>query len=87
MGNKSFKERVLETVKRIPRGQVMTYKEVAGKAGNQNASRAVGSIMKQNYNPEVPCHRVVRSDGAIGDYNRGGREAKIKILKREGVII
>ncbi len=77
---KSFKERVLETVKKIPRGQVMTYKEVAKRSGSINAGRAVGSIMKQNYNTEVPCHRVIRSDGVIGNYNRGGREAIIIIV-------
>jgi methylated-DNA-[protein]-cysteine S-methyltransferase len=82
----SFKEKVLEVVKKIPRGRVLTYKEVARRAGRPNAARAVGSIMKQNYNTKIPCHRVIRSDGKIGDYNRGGRAQKIKKLKAEGAI-
>ncbi len=42
--------------------------------------------MKANYDPEIPCHRVIRSDGKIGEYNRGGPEAKLRILKEEGAI-
>ena len=82
----SFKEHVYEVVKKIPKGKVLTYKEVAKRAGNSNAARAVGNFMKSNFNPKIPCHRVIRSDGKIGDYNRGGRLAKIKILKKEGYI-
>lgn len=82
---KTFKERVLDIVRKIPEGKVMTYKQVAKKAGSENASRAVGSILKGNYNPEIPCHRVIRSDGVVGEYNRG-RENKIKLLKKEGAI-
>ncbi len=84
---KTFRERVLAVVAEIPRGKVMTYKEVAYIAGNPGAARAVGTIMKSNYNPKVPCHRVIRSDGKIGNYNRGGREKKIEILRKEGVHI
>ena len=83
---KSFKEKVLDIVSKIPKGQVLTYKEVAKKAGSPNASRAVGSILKQNFNPKIPCHRVIRSDGLAGEYNRG-RELKIMKLKKEGAII
>lgn len=82
---KTFKERVLDIVRKIPKGKVMTYKQVAKKAGSENASRAVGSILKGNYNTEIPCHRVIRSDGLIGEYNRG-RENKIKLLRKEGAI-
>ena len=82
---KTFKERVLEMVKKIPKGKTLTYKEVALRAGSAGASRAVGSILKQNYNPAVPCHRVIRSDGLIGEYNRG-RSNKIKLLRAEGAI-
>jgi O6-methylguanine-DNA--protein-cysteine methyltransferase len=42
--------------------------------------------MKNNYDKTVPCHRVILSDGGIGDYNRGGRAAKIRLLRREGAI-
>lgn len=81
----TFKEKVLDIVRKIPKGKVMTYKEVAKKAGSENASRAVGSILKANYDKNIPCHRVIRSDGAIGEYNRGS-ENKIKLLRLEGAI-
>lgn len=83
---KTFKEKVLAVVTKIPRGKVLTYKEVALKAGSPGASRAVGSIMAQNFLKDVPCHRVVRSDGKIGNYNRGGTTVKIKLLRTEGAI-
>lgn len=79
---KSFRERVFEIVRHIPRGETLTYGEVATRSGNPKAARAVGGILKTNYNPEIPCHRVVRSDGTLGGYNRG-REAKERILKEE----
>lgn len=82
---KTFKERVLDIVRKIPEGKVKTYKQVAELAGSPNASRAVGSILKTNYNPKIPCHRVIRSDGLVGEYNRG-RENKIKLLRKEGAI-
>lgn len=82
---KSFKERVFAVVADISRGKTMTYKEVAYMAGSPGAARAVGTIMKSNYNPKIPCHRVVRSDGKIGEYNRGGRTQKVNILRKEGV--
>jgi methylated-DNA-[protein]-cysteine S-methyltransferase len=79
----TFKEKVLRVVSKIPKGETLTYKEVAQKAGNSRACRAVGrNILNQNYNSRIPCHRVVRSDGRIGGYNRGIR-AKTKKLKSE----
>lgn len=81
-----FTERVLNIVSGIKRGDTMTYKEVATRAGSPGASRAVGSIMKANYRPGVPCHRVIRSDGNIGQYNRGGPSEKYKKLKKEGAV-
>jgi methylated-DNA-[protein]-cysteine S-methyltransferase len=83
---KTFKEKVLDIVRKIPKGKVMSYKEVAHKAGNINAARVVGNIMKGNYLKDVPCHRVIRTDGTIGDYNRGGSQAKLKKLKAEGAL-
>ena len=82
---RTFKEKVFEVVRKIPKGKTLTYKEVAKKAGGPNASRAVGSILKTNYDLKIPCHRVIRSDGLIGEYNRG-RQNKIKLLKKEGAI-
>lgn len=82
-----FTERVLNIVSSIKKGKTMTYKEVATRAGSPGAARAVGSIMKANYRPNVPCHRVIRSDGVIGEYNRGGPSEKYKKLKKEGAIL
>jgi methylated-DNA-[protein]-cysteine S-methyltransferase len=82
----TFSEKVKEIVRKIPKGETMTYKQVATKAGSPRASRAVGSIMKNNYDPAIPCHRVIRSDGRIGNYNRGGQSAKIALLKKEGAL-
>lgn len=58
----TFKEKVLNVVRKIPKGKTMTYKEVASRAGSPNASRAVGNIMRKNFDRTVPCHRVVGSD-------------------------
>lgn len=80
-----FRKRVMGVVRAIPKGSVMTYAEVARKAGSPGAARAVGTLMKGNFDRNIPCHRVVRSDGIIGDYNRGGALRKQAILKREGV--
>ena len=82
----SFSEKVKSIVAKIPKGKTMTYKQVAAKAGNPNAARAVGTVMKNNYDPKVPCHRVIRSDGLIGQYNRGGSAEKTRKLRAEGAI-
>lgn len=82
---KTLKEKVFAIVKKIPTGRVMTYKEVATKAGHPNASRAVGSILSTNFDPAIPCHRVIRTDGKMGGYNRGIKN-KLMILKKEGAI-
>lgn len=60
----------------------MTYKAVAQKIGSPNAARAVGSALNKNYDPAIPCHRVIRSDGKLGKYNRGVAQ-KRALLKRE----
>jgi len=77
-----FKSKVFDVVKAIPEGETLTYKEVATRAGNPKAARAVGAILRTNYNKTIPCHRVVRSDGSLGGYNRGV-EQKEKILREE----
>ncbi len=82
-----FSEQVHKVVKSIRKGQVMTYGEVAAAAGNKKAARAVANLMAANYDPAIPCHRVIRSDGTLGGYNRGGMVAKRAILQKEGVII
>lgn len=78
----AFKDKVLEVVSKIPKGKTLTYKELAKLAGSEKAFRAVGNILNKNYNPNIPCHRVIRSDGKTGGYNRG-EELKKKILKQE----
>ncbi len=70
----TFKEKVNKIVGAIPKGYVLTYQTVAGLAGSPRASRAVGNIMKKNYDSKILCHRVVRSDGKLGKYNRGASE-------------
>lgn len=82
---KSFAEKVREVVRKIPKGKVMTYRHVARAAGSADAARAVGTIMKGNYDPKIPCHRVIRSDGKVGEYNRGGPAKKRSLLRAEGV--
>jgi methylated-DNA-[protein]-cysteine S-methyltransferase len=81
-----FADRVRKIVAKIPKGKTMTYGEVAAAAGNPRAARAVGMIMSKNYDPKIPCHRVVRADGKVGDYNRGGAARKMKLLREEGAI-
>jgi len=83
----SFTERVRAVVRTIPKGETRTYKEVAIAAGLPGAARAVGTIMAHNYLPDVPCHRVVKSDGSVGGYNRGGVDTKRALLRDEGVSV
>lgn len=82
----SFKDKVFEVVKNISRGSTMTYAEVARRAGSPRAFRAVGSILKTNFDTNIPCHRVIRSNGTAGEYNRGAKN-KLAILREEGVMI
>jgi len=81
----SFKKRILNVVRKIPKGEVLTYKEVAKLAGSSRAWRAVGNILNKNYELKIPCHRVIRKNGKIGGYNRGEKK-KIALLKKEGLI-
>ena len=80
----TFREKVLKIVSQIPKGKILTYKEVARRAHRPNAYRAVGNILNKNYDPQIPCHRVIRSDGKIGGYNRGAKKKEL-LLKKEGV--
>jgi O-6-methylguanine DNA methyltransferase len=85
MRNKSFSENVYDVVSKIPKGKVLTYKQVAVMAGRPKAYRAVGNILNKNFNKKIPCHRVIRSDGKTGGYNRGNKN-KVILLKNEGVL-
>jgi methylated-DNA-[protein]-cysteine S-methyltransferase len=80
----SFSEKVKRVVAKIPKGSVLTYKEVAKLAGNEMAFRAVATIMRKNFDQAIPCHRVIRSDGKVGEYNRGGSNEKLRLLLAEG---
>jgi O-6-methylguanine DNA methyltransferase len=76
---------VKKVVRSIPRGSVLTYGEVAYKAGRPGAARAVGIIMSSNDDMTMPCHRVIRADGKVGGYNRlRGSKTKAELLIAEG---
>lgn len=79
----TFTERVLQIVAAIPKGQTMSYKQVAMIAGSPNAARAVGSILKKNNCFEIPCHRVIKSDGTVGNYNGLRQKTKGQLLQEE----
>lgn len=88
---KTFSDNVYALVKKVPKGKVTTYKDLANTLGTA-AYRAVGQVMRRSPGmPEVPCHRVVASDGSIGGFSgeREGMEIarKIALLKREGVSV
>jgi O-6-methylguanine DNA methyltransferase len=81
-----FERAVLLKAREIPRGEVRTYAWIAAQIGHPAAVRAVGSALRKNPVPLlIPCHRVVRSDGYIGEYALGGGDNKRAILAFEGV--
>jgi len=83
---KSFNEKCYEFLKKVPRGKVTTYKEIAN-ALNSKAYRAVGNAMNKNpYSLIVPCHRVIKSNGEVGGFASGTKN-KIKMLEKEGIEI
>ena len=82
----TFTEKVRNVVRKIPKGKTLSYKQVATKAGSPKAFRAVGTIMSHNFDPNIPCHRVIGSDGSMKGYNRGGKAEKRKKLLNEGAI-
>jgi len=84
----NFQQRVLNLVKKVPKGKVITYKEIAEKL-NTKAYRAVGNALRHNDQTIIiPCHRVINSDGTIGGYKgiKNSKE-KIRLLKKEGINI
>lgn len=83
-----FQRAVWDTLKLIPAGRVTTYGDIADFLGTQ-AVRAVGTAVGKNpFAPEVPCHRVVPSDGRIGRYSgAGGVAGKIVLLENEGITV
>lgn len=81
-----FQQRVYQKLREVPSGRVTTYRDLAHAIGTK-AYRAVGQALNKNpFAPEVPCHRVVNSDGSVGGFATGC-ENKIKLLKYEGITI
>lgn len=80
-----LQEQVWEKLSEIPKGKVTTYVLLAEAVGNKKAVRAVATAAGKNPNLiTVPCHRVIRSDGSVGEYV-DGQIKKIKLLQKEGV--
>ena len=82
-------KRIYEAVKRIPKGKVATYGQVAQMAGNAKMSRAVGNALHKNPQPgTIPCHRVVNAKGELaGEFAFGGAGAQASLLEAEGVVV
>ena len=81
-----FQVKVWKCLRKIKKGQVKTYKEVAMAINKPKAVRAVANACAHNpYSPIIPCHRVIRSDGTLGGFSGvGGIKTKKKLLKNEG---
>lgn len=87
LAKQSFSQLVWALTKRVPKGKVTTYLELAKALKKPRSYRAVGNALHKNpYAPVVPCHRVVRSDGYVGGFASGAQK-KVDLLKREGVQI
>ncbi len=84
-----FQIKVWNYLKKIPKGSVKTYKQVAIAINKPKSARAVANACAKNpYAPKIPCHRVIRSDGTLGGYSgRGGIKQKLKLLRSEKVSI
>ena len=84
-----FQLKVWNYLKKIPKGKVRTYLEVAKSIGKPKAFRAVANAIGKNpYPPKKPCHRVIKSDGSLGGYSgKGGTKEKRRLLKLEKVFI
>ena len=82
-----FQLKVWDYLRKIPRGSVRTYSQVAKDIGKPLAIRAVANAIGKNpYAPKIPCHRVIRSDGSLGGYSgKGGVKTKRFLLKKEGI--
>ena len=82
-----FQILVWKEIAKIPYGQTRSYKELAIALGKPNSSRAVANACGKNpYSPDIPCHRVIRSDGLIGGYSGlGGVKRKKELLEKEGI--
>ncbi|MDC3111349.1 methylated-DNA--[protein]-cysteine S-methyltransferase [Pelagibacteraceae bacterium] len=83
-----FEIKVWNSISKIPRGEVRTYKELAIQINRPKSARAVANACGKNpYPVKIPCHRVIRSDGKLGGYSgKGGTKTKKKLLKNEGYL-
>ncbi len=84
-----FQVKVWRYLEKIPVGSIKTYSQVAKGIGKPLAVRAVANAIAKNpYSPQIPCHRVIRSNGSLGGYSgKGGLKTKKKLLKKEGIIL
>ena len=87
-GLTEFQKKVLVATIKIPKGSVRTYKQIAKEIGNERACRAVGTALSKNpFAPHIPCHRVIRGSGDLGNYSgKGGRAGKKRMLFLEGAV-
>lgn len=86
-GLTDFQVKVYKALSKVPKGRVLTYKELAAKIGSEKSARAIGTAMRRNPVPYViPCHRIVRADGLIGEFSaEGGSLTKAILLESEGI--
>jgi methylated-DNA-[protein]-cysteine S-methyltransferase len=77
-----FEKKVYEACKKIPKSSVVTYSEIARAIGSPKASRAVGNALNKNPFKNVPCHRVILSNGSIGGFAHGSRK-KLELIQKE----
>ena len=89
MKGTKFQLKVWKYLKKIPKGKIKTYKQVAIGINRAKSARAVANACAKNpYAPKIPCHRVIRSDGSLGGYSgRGGIKQKLKLLRSEKIAI
>jgi len=81
-----FRKKVFAACARIRRGRVSTYSRIAKAIGRPGAARAVGNALDKNRSKQVPCHRIVRSDGRVGGFAHGSKK-KEEMLRKEGIRI
>lgn len=81
-----FQKSVYTIVRQIPCGKVATYGMIARMMDSPAASRAVGNALNRNTSPQIFCHRVIRSDGFVGGFNRGMSQ-KATMLRNEGIVV
>ena len=84
-----YQKKVSNYLKKIPKGRIKTYKQVAIAINRPKSARAVANACAKNpYAPKIPCHRVIRSDGRLGGYSgKGGIRQKLRLLRSENAAI